>query len=316
MIKKFLTTGIAVMLAAFLLAACGNTNDKENGSTENGTKKIQAIATFSIIHDIVTEVGGDYVDVHSMVPIGTDPHEYDPLPEDIKKATDADALFYNGLNLEGGEHGWFFKLVDNVQANKDHVFELMEGVEPLYLTSHDGTEKEVNPHAFLDPTVVIQMTENTRDALIQVDAENKEAYEKNAEQLLEKLHQLDEEYKSKIGEIPEENRILVTSERAYQYMTKRYGLEEGFIWEIDTEENGTPEQITSLVKFIKEKEVPVLFVETNVDARPMETVSNETGVPIAAKLFSDELGRPGDDGSTVIDFLQYNIDTIYAHLKQ
>lgn len=251
-----------------------------------------------------------------MVPIGTDPHEYDPLPEDIKKATDADALFYNGLNLEGGEHGWFFKLVDNVQANKDHVFELMEGVEPLYLTSHDGTEKEVNPHAFLDPTVVIQMTENTRDALIQVDAENKEAYEKNAEQLLEKLHQLDEEYKSKIGEIPEENRILVTSERAYQYMTKRYGLEEGFIWEIDTEENGTPEQITSLVKFIKEKEVPVLFVETNVDARPMETVSNETGVPIAAKLFSDELGRPGDDGSTVIDFLQYNIDTIYAHLKQ
>lgn len=315
MMKKFLKAGIVTMLAAFLLAACGNSNEKTGNTTEGDSGKIKAIATFSIINDIVTEVGGEYVDVHSMVPIGTDPHEYDPLPEDIKKATDADALFYNGLNLEGGEHGWFFKLVENVRANQDHVFELMEGVEPLYLTSHDGTEKEVNPHAFLDPTVVIQMTENTRDALIQVDEANKEAYEKNAEQLLEKLRALDEEYQTKIAEIPEENRILVTSERAYQYMANHYGLEEGFIWEIDTEENGTPEQITSLVKFIKEKEVPALFVETNVDARPMETVSNETGVPIAAKLFSDELGRQGNDGSTVIDFLQYNIDTIYEHLK-
>lgn len=311
MIKKFLKVGLLTIFATFTLAACGN----DDQQTEKGSDKIQAIATFSIIHDIVSEIGGEYVDVHSMVPIGTDPHEYDPLPEDIKKATDADILFYNGLNLEGGEHGWFFKLIDNVNANKDHVFELMKGVAPLYLTSADGAEKEVNPHAFLDPNVVIQMTENARDALIEVDNENQEVYEKNAEQLLEKLRTLDEEYETKIGEIPEENRILITSERAYQYMAQRYGLMEGYIWEVDTEENGTPEQITSLVKFIKEKEVPALFVETNVDARPMETVSNETGVPIAAKLFSDELGKKGNDGSTVIDFLQYNIDTIYEHLK-
>lgn len=313
--KKFLTVSIMTILAAFLLAACGGNQPEKDTETTGDSNKIQAIATFSIIHDIVTEVGGEYVDVHSMVPIGTDPHEYDPLPEDIKKATNADALFYNGLNLEGGDQGWFFKLVDNVNANKDHVFELMEGVEPLYLTSHDGNEKEVNPHAFLDPTVVILMTENARDALIQVDEANKAAYEENAEKLLTELYALDEEYQTKIAEIPEENRVLITSERAYQYMTQRYGLEEGFIWEIDTEENGTPEQITSLVEFIKDKEIPALFVETNVDERPMETVSNETGVPIAAKLFSDELGRPGDDGSTVIDFLQHNIDTIYEHLK-
>lgn len=314
--KKFFKAGLITMLAAFLLAACGDNDEGNNGESAGNSDKIQAIATFSIINDIVTEIGGDYVDVHSMVPIGTDPHEYEPLPEDIKKATDADALFYNGLNLEGGEQGWFFKLTDSVNAESDKIFELMEGVEPLYLTSHDGSEKEVNPHAFLDPVVVIQMAENARDALIQVDEKNKEAYEKNAEQLLNKLHALDEEYATKIAEIPQENRVLVTSERAYQYMTKRYGLEEGFIWEIDTEENGTPAQITSLVQFIEENNVPALFVETNVDARPMETVSNETGIPIAAKLFSDELGRQGDDGSTVIDFLQYNIDTIYEHLKE
>lgn len=314
--KKFLKAGLVTMLAAFLLAACGGNNQGKDGESTGDSSKIQAIATFSIIHDIVTEIGGDHVDVHSMVPIGTDPHEYEPLPEDIKKATDADALFYNGLNLEGGDQGWFFKLVDSVNADEEKVFELMEGVEPLYLTSHDGSEKEVNPHAFLDPVVVIQMTENARDALIEIDEENKEAYEKNAEQLLDKLHELDQEYETKIAEVPEEHRILVTSERAYQYMAKRYGLEEGFIWEVDTEENGTPEQITSLVKFVKEKNVPALFVETNVDARPMETVSNETGVPIVAKLFSDELGKEGADGGTVVSFLQYNIDTIYEHLKK
>ncbi len=313
MIRKWFKASMLAILVIGVLAACGKNDEKSN---DQSSEKVQAIATFSIIHDIVSEIGGDLVDVHSMVPIGTDPHEYDPLPEDIKKASNADALFYNGLNLEGGEHGWFFKLVDNVHADEDQVFELMEGVEPLYLTSEDGSEKEVNPHAFLDPTVVIQMTENAREALIQVDEKNKETYEKNADQLLEKLHALDKEYETKIGEIPEENRILVTSERAYQYMANHYGLKEGFIWEIDTEENGTPEQITSLVKFVKDSKVPALFVETNVDERPMETVSNETGVPIAAKLFSDELGRPGDDGSTVIDFLQHNIDTIYEHLKE
>lgn len=319
MFKRFFKAGIATILAVLLLAACSSKNEPDKESTEGNQTdagKIQVVATFSIIHDIIQELGGDFVDVHSMVPIGTDPHEYDPLPEDVKKASDADVLFYNGLNLEGGENGWFFKLLEDTNASKDHVFELMEGVEPLYLSSADGAEKEVNPHAFLAPTVVIQMTENARDALIKIDEANKETYEENAEALLAKLHDLDREYETKISEIPEDRRVLVTSERAFQYMAKQYGLEEGFIWEIDTEENGTPEQITSLVKFVKEKNVPVLFVETNVDPRPMETVSNETGVEIAAELFSDELGAPGEDGGTVIEFLQHNIDTIYEHLKE
>ncbi len=319
MFKNFLKAGIVTILATLFLVACGNDNEQGNEPTENDqgdADKIQVVATFSIIHDIINELGGDLVDLHSMVPIGTDPHEYDPLPEDVKKANDADVLFYNGLNLEGGKAGWFFKLLEDANASEEHVFELMEGVEPLYLSSEDGAEKEVNPHAFLDPNVVIQMTENAREALIKVDEENKETYEKNAETLLEKLRKLDEEYETKISEIPEERRVLVTSERAYQYMAQQYGLEEGFIWEIDTDENGTPEQITSLVKFVKEKNVPVLFLETNVDPRPMETVSNETGVEIGAELFSDELGEPGEDGGTVIEFLQHNIDTIYEHLKE
>src|SRR5699024_6013429 len=137
MIRKWFKASMLAILVIGVLAACGKNDEKGN---DQSSEKVQAIATFSIIHDIVSEIGGELVDVHSMVPIGTDPHEYEPLSEDIKKASSADALFYNGLNLVGGEHGWFFKLVDNVHADDDQVFELMEGVEQLYLTREDGSE--------------------------------------------------------------------------------------------------------------------------------------------------------------------------------
>src|SRR5699024_3580926 len=101
---------------------------------------------------------GDRVELHNLVPIGTDPHEYEPLPEDIKAATDADILFFNGLNLEGGDDGWFAKLTDSVDQKEEAIFELGEGVEPMYLTSSDG-EEEVNPHSFLSPIVGIKMAE-------------------------------------------------------------------------------------------------------------------------------------------------------------
>lgn len=286
---------------------------KKEGADED---KIHVVATFSILYDILSEVGGDRVEVHSMVPIGTDPHEYEPLPEDIKKAADADAIFYNGLNLEGGKTGWFSKLIASVGKDEKDVYELMAGVEPKYITTNEGRDEEINPHAFLDPIVGIQMVENARDALSEVDPDHKETYEKNAEAMLKELREIDELYKEKISEIPEEHRILVTSERAYQYMTDRYGLQEGYIWDIDTEEIGTPHQIKNLVNFIREHDVPVLFVETNVDKRPMETVSKETGIEIAAELYSDELGKPGTEGSTYVKFLRYNIEKIFEGLMK
>lgn len=308
--KRKLLTLCIVSILALLLSACG---EEKEGAEED---KIQIVATFSILTDIVNEVGGDRVAVHSMVPIGTDPHEYEPLPEDIKKAADADAIFYNGLNLEGGKTGWFSKLIASIGKDEKDVYELMAGVEPKYITAADGKDEEINPHAFLDPIVGIQMVENARDALMEIDPEHSDTYETNADALLNELREIDQLYKTKIGEIPEQHRVLVTSERAYQYMTERYGLQEGFLWDIDTEEIGTPHQIKNLVNFIKEHDVPALFIETNVDRRPMETVSKETGVEIASELYSDELGKPGTDGGTYVKFLRYNIEMIHDGLMR
>ena len=307
------------ILAVLFLAACGGDDEaKDSNETKEETNEeaIQVVATFSIIHDILQEVGGEHVDVHSMVPIGTDPHEYEPLPEDIKKATDADALFYNGLNLEGGKDGWFFKLVDTVGQKEENIFEVMEGVEPMYLSSDDGTEEEVNPHAFLSPAVGMKMVENVVAGLVEIDPDNKAYYEENGASFLKELEEIDALYEEKINEIDEDKRILVTSERAFQYMTDRYGLKEGYIWAIDTEENGTPEQIKQLVNFVKENDVPVLFVESNVEKSPMETVSKETGVEIFGEIYSDELGEAGSEGETYTGFLRKNIEVIHAGLTK
>lgn len=295
------------------LAACGTDSNTDEESEETPLK---VVTSFTIIADLAREIGGDNVDVYNLVPTGTDPHEYEPLPEDTKRVADADVLFYNGLNLEGGEQGWFFKMLDSVGQDESNVYSLTEEVEPMYI-GEGSAEEEINPHAFLDPVVGMKMAEALRDALIEIDPDNQEVYEDQTDEYMEKLKEIDQEYEDKINEIPEEDRILVTSERAFQYLADRYGLKEGFIWEVDTEENGSPAQIKSLVEFIDKNEVPILFVESNVDSRPMETVSNESGVDIFEEpLYSDEIGSPGEDIDTYIKYLEYNIDVIHDGLSQ
>lgn len=301
-------------LAVLLLAACGDDKGKDAKKESDGDK-LQVVASFTIISDIVREIGGDKVDVHNLVPTGTDPHEYEPLPEDSKKATDADILFYNGMNLEGGDDGWFFKMMESVGQDEDKAYSLTNRVEPMYLTDESTKEEEVNPHTFIDPTVGILMAEDMRDAFIEVDPDNEDYYTENAEAYIERLKEIDEEYAERIAEIPEEDKILVTSECAFQYMLDTYGMDEACIWKVDTEENGSPEQITSLIKFIEENNVGTLFIESNVEPRPMETVSAESGVEIFEKpIYSDEIGMPGDEIDTYIKYLQYNIDVIHEGL--
>src|SRR5699024_2618998 len=282
---------------------------------EESDDKLFVITSFTLIEDMVKQIGGDHIETYNMVPTGTDPHEYDPLPEDIKAASDADVIIYNGFNLEGGDNGWLAKLADSSNIEDDIMYELMAGADPLYLSDDSGNEAEINPHTFLDPVLGIHMAENVIGALSEVDPDNEEFYQSNGDEYVAELEDIANEYEEKISEIPEENRILVTSERAYQYLAERYGLTEGYLFQIDTEETGTPEQITSLINFIEENDPPALFVESNVDKRPMETISNETGVDIYGDIFSDEIGKPGEEGDTYAKFLQYNIDQIYNGLK-
>lgn|SRR5690625_36954 len=321
--RKFIKLITVAFLSVIVLAACGSNNaanngeaEPDNGNGENSSEDpIKVVTTFTLLEDIVKQMGGDAVETYNLVPIGTDPHEYEPLPEDMGEAEDADVLFYNGSNLEGGDSGWFSKLVDSTGQDEDVIYKVSEGIEPMYISSEDGSEEEINPHTFISPDAGITMAENVKDGLIEASPENKDEIEKRSEEYISKLEEMDEQYKTRINDIPEEDRVFITSERAYQYMVDRYGLKEGFIWEIDTEENGTPEQIKNLVSFIEDEEPPVLFIESNVDPRPMETVSNESGVEIFEdELYSDEIGELGGEADTYMKYLQYNIDKIHAGL--
>ncbi len=307
------TLAVVTALALLTLTACSAT-DGASGSKNDGALRV--VATFSIIGDVVTAIGGDLVEVHSIVPLGVDPHEYSPLSKDVQKSTQAEVMFWNGLNMEVGG-GWFEALTEVAGKDmaSDQVIEVAAGVEPMYLSSEDGTDSQINPHAFLNPQVGIIYAKNIRDGLIANDPDHADEYRENAEKYLAELDEIDQLYRDNIAEIPEEHRVFVASEHAFQYMTEEYGLTPGYIWEIDTDEQGTPEQINALIALVKETGVPALFVESNVDRRPMETISAETGVPISGVIYSDELGTPESTGRSYLEMLKHNITVIHKGLS-
>ena len=302
----------ALIFVGALLSACnqGATAPKEK------SEKLQVVATYSIIYDIVKNVGGDLVDVHSLAPIGSDPHQYDPLPADVALTTDADAVFYNGLNLEEG-NAWFTKLMETAgKTGADApVFRVSEGVEPMLLSSKDHLGEE-DPHAWLDVRNGIKYVENVRKSLKKIDPKNAARYDENADAYITELKALHEEIVEKMNKIPEERRILVTSEGAFKYFSKAYDFNAAYIWEINSHHEGTPEQLTTIIATINEEKVQALFLETSIDPRSMEMVSRETNVLIKGKIFTDSLGKPGEDGDTYIKMLKWNADMISSGLNE
>ena len=304
---------LVLLLLAFVgLAACSS----QKSSTDTGSSKLNVVATNSIIADITKNIAGDKINLHSIVPVGQDPHEYEPLPEDVKKTSQADLIFYNGINLETGGNAWFTKLVENAKKkeNKDY-YAVSEGVDVIYLEGQSEKGKE-DPHAWLNLENGIIYAKNIAKRLSEKDPANKETYEKNLKAYVEKLSALDKEAKEKFNNIPEEKKMIVTSEGCFKYFSKAYNVPSAYIWEINTEEEGTPDQIKSLVEKLRKTKVPSLFVESSVDDRPMKTVSKDTNIPIYAKIFTDSIAEKGEDGDSYYSMMKYNLDKISEGLAK
>ena len=308
--KKLGFLSLIFMLAVGLFA-CSNANKNSNTS-----EKLKVVATNSIIADITKNIAGDKIDLHSIVPVGQDPHEYEQLPDDVKKNSQADLIFYNGINLETGGNAWFTKLVQNAkkEENKDY-YAVSDGVEVIYLEGQNEKGKE-DPHAWLNLENGMIYAKNIAKQLSAKDPKNKDFYEANLKNYLEKLETLDKEAKQKFNNIPKEKKMIVTSEGCFKYFSKAYNVPSAYIWEINTEEEGTPDQIKALVEKLRKTKVPSLFVESSVDERPMQTVSKDTNIPIFEKIFTDSVAEPGQNGDSYYNMMKWNLDKIAEGLSK
>ena len=309
--KKLL---IITMILILFLSACGKGN---NGSTSQSNEKIKVVTTNSILYDMVKNVGGDNVEIHSIVPIGQDPHEYEVKPKDIKALTDADVVFYNGLNLETG-NGWFKNALS--QANKSYedgsVVKVSKNVKPLYLNgAKEGDESKQDPHAWLSLDNGIKYVEEISKALIKKNDKYKDDIQSNTKDYIAKLEDLKKESHDKFNDIPKEQRAMITSEGAFKYFSKQFDIKPGYIWEINTEKQGTPEQMKQAVKFVQDNNLKHLLVETSVDKKSMQSLSEETNLDIYGEVYTDSIGKKGTKGDSYFNMMQENINTVHGSME-
>ncbi|WP_086428519.1 manganese ABC transporter substrate-binding lipoprotein MntC [Staphylococcus cornubiensis] len=300
----------ALMILSVLLAACGVNKGNESDH------KLKIVTTNSILYDMTKNITGDDAEIYSIVPVGQDPHEYEIKPKDVQALTDADVIVYNGFNLESG-NGWFEKALK--QANKsikdDTVIQASKNVEPIYLKQGEKTEHNIDPHAWLSLGNGIEYVKTIKTALEKVDKAHAKDYDKQGSEYLTKLEKLNKESKDKFNDIPKEKRVMITSEGAFKYFAKQFDVKPGYIWEINTENQGTPEQMKQAVDFVKENNIKNLLLETSVSDKSMKSLGEETGAKIYGTVYTDSIGKEGSDGDSYYKMMQSNIKTIHESMQ-
>ncbi|MEX4543215.1 metal ABC transporter substrate-binding protein [Haemophilus influenzae] len=265
--------------------------------------KFKVVTTFTVIQDIAQNVAGNAATVESLTKPGAEIHEYEPTPKDIVKAQSADLILWNGLNLER----WFERFFQNVKDKPAVV--VTEGIQPLSI--YEGTYKDApNPHAWMSPSNALIYIENIKNALVKYDPQNAAVYEKNAADYAQKIKQLDEPLRAKLAQIPEEQRWLVTSEGAFSYLAKDYNLKEGYLWPINAEQQGSPQQVRKVIDLVRKNNIPVVFSESTISAKPAQQVAKESGAKYGGVLYVDSLSAKEGPVPTYIDLLNVTVSTI------
>jgi manganese/iron transport system substrate-binding protein len=265
------------------------------------------VTTFTIMADMVREVAGEAAEVESLIRPGAEIHGYEPSPRDIVKAQSADLIVWNGLNLER----WFEKFFEEVGAVPRVL--LTEGIEPLGIGGGPGAG-QANPHAWMAPALAVVYVENIRRALVGMDPANEAVYGANAAAYTAKLQALDGRMRERLAAIPEEQRWLVTSEGAFSYLCQSYGLRQLYLWPVNAEVQGTPQQVQAVIDGVRAHRIPVVFSESTVSDRPARQVAQEAGARYGGVLYVDSLTSADGPAPTFLKLLEYNADAIVRGL--
>lgn len=264
-------------------------------------KKI--LTTFTIIQDMAQNVAGSAAVVESITKPGAEIHEYEPTPFDIVKAQSADLILWNGMGLER----WFEKFFKNVNGVKSAV--ITEGIEPMGITTGPYQGKP-NPHSWMAPANALIYVENIRKALVDLDPVNAAIYNANATAYLSRLKGIDQPVREKLIKIPLDRRWLVSSEGAFSYLIRNYEMKELYLWPVNADEEGTPQQVRKVIDSVRKNNIPVVFSESTISDKPMRQVAKETGARYGGVLYVDSLTDEKGPASTYLKLLEYNADQI------
>ncbi len=286
-----------VLAAGLLLAALAG----------HAAGKKRIVTTFTIIQDMAQNVAGDAAIVESITKPGAEIHGYEPTPQDIVKAQKADLVLWNGLNLER----WFEKFFGNLRGVPGAV--LTEGITPIGIDEGPYTGKP-NPHAWMSPRNAVIYVENIRRALVQLDPANAATYNANAAAYTARFTALDETVRAELARIPAQQRWLVTSEGAFPYLARNYDLKELFLWAVNADQQGTPQQVRKVIDGVRAHRIPVVFSESTVSDKPARQVAKETGARYGGVLYVDSLTGPDGPAPTYLKLMEYNARTIVRGL--
>jgi manganese/zinc/iron transport system substrate-binding protein len=303
---------IALIGVLGLLTACG----QAAGGTETdfSERPIRVVTTIGMIGDIAQNVGGERVEVTSLMGPGVDPHLYKASEGDVNRLAEADVIFYNGLHLEAKMGEVLEKMEGRVKT-----MAVTQGIDQSDLLAPPEFEGSFDPHVWFDVTMWMKAAEQVRDTLVEMDPDHADLYRSNAENYLAELNQLHGYVEAEAERVPGEQRVLITAHDAFNYFGRAYGFEVRGLQGISTASEAGTADVQGLADFIVERRIPAIFVESSVPPRTIEAVqaavrSKGFEVEIGGELFSDAMGDPGTSEGTYVGMVRHNVDTIVSSL--
>ena len=272
-------------------------------------EKFKAVTTFTVIADMARNVAGDAAIVESVTKAGAEIHGYQPTPRDIIRAQDADLILWNGLNLEL----WFEQFFSNLKDVPSVT--LTDGVVPMSISGGDYNGKP-NPHAWMSTTSAMIYVDNIRDAFVKYDPENAAIYTANAETYKNEITAVIKPLEVDILAVPEGQRWLVSCEGAFSYLIRDFQMQELYLWPINADQQGTPQQVRKVIDGVRANKIPAVFCESTVSQSPAQQVARETDATYGGMLYVDSLTETDGAVPTYIDLLRTTVETIATGLSE
>ncbi len=293
---------VAALAVAVTLAGCAAAPDGAADPATGGDERPLVLTTFTVIADMVREVGGDRITVASITKVGAEIHGYEPTPSDLRAAASADLILDNGFGLER----WFADFVERIDV--PHAV-LTEGIDPIAIRTGDA-EGLPNPHAWMSPIAGQRYVDNIAAALSRLEPRHAAEFEANAAAYRRQLQAVADELTVAVEALPADQRLLVTCEGAFSYLARDIGLDEAYLWPVNSDTQGTPQQIRATIELVRARAVPAVFCETTVNDRAQRQVARESGARFAGDLYVDSLSEADGPVPTYLDLLRHDVRTI------